>query len=113
MTIFTAGKIFRKVLVRAVGVGESVNTALQRILYLGMGENDFPGRFLNMTTAHAVYRLSIVMRNFIDISVTARATDPGMRPAVEKGFIHVKQPVFPLFVHAAQTAKAVAHEAVL
>jgi hypothetical protein len=66
-----------------------------------------------MTTAEAIYRLGIVVRELVDIDVTARAIDACMRPPAEKRLVHVKETVHAILVHARETTETMAHQTVL
>ena len=113
MTILAAGIIISVTSRRSVVGGQGVNAAFEMLAYLGMCKNDFACRLLYVTATQAINRLRVVVWDLIDICVATLTANARVGPPVKKCFIHIKQSVITLLVHAGKSPETMTHEAVL
>jgi hypothetical protein len=113
VAVLAVGEIVRKTSRCAILSNQCVNAVFERLMYFCMGKNDFACRFINVATTQAIHWFCVVVWNLLDIGVTTFAANARVGTLTEKCFIHIKQAVVALLIHAGKTSEAVAHETIL
>ena len=78
-----------------------------------MCKDDFARWFFYMAATKAIHRFGAIVRNLVYVGMAALAANPCVGALAEKLFIHIKQAVVALLVHAGKTSEAMTHETVL
>jgi hypothetical protein len=112
VAVLAAGEIFWKTSRRAVVRSRCMSAIFESLMYLCVRENDFTRRLFNVAATQAIHRLSIIVGNFLYISVAAFTADTCMWASTEERFVHIKQAIVALLVHAGKASEAVTHETV-